>query len=166
MAAPAGRSSSLSALVVHPARAALPAARRCVCRRALIPLAAALLCQGAALAADPAPLQPSTSLAPVTGNQADSRRPMILLADDVKVRPDLDAVAEHGDLRTERSADRNRGIAPLDLDHLEPWDNRKRRQLHLGQTAPLPDIAQRFAESVKESLDIHVSNTKHSHFNV
>ena len=94
MAAPAGRSSSLSALVVHPARAALPAARRCVCRRALIPLAAALLCQGAALAADPAPLQPSTSLAPVTGNQADSRRPMILLADDVKVRPDLDAVAE------------------------------------------------------------------------
>ncbi len=79
---------------MHPARADLPAAHRPACRRALIPLAAALLCHGVAWAAEPAPLQPSTALTPPASNDAARQRPMILQADDVKVRPDLDAVAE------------------------------------------------------------------------
>jgi LPS-assembly protein len=52
-----------------------------------------MLCQAAA-AAEPAPLQPSTALAPKASGEAARQRPMILQADDVKVRPDLDAVAE------------------------------------------------------------------------
>ena len=79
---------------MHPARADLPAAHRPACHRALIPLAAALLCHGVAWAAEPAPLQPSTALTPPASNDAARQRPMILQADDVKVRPDLDAVAE------------------------------------------------------------------------
>lgn len=83
---------------MHPARAALSADRRPVCRpicrRALIPLAVALLGHGGVGAAEPALLQPSTSLAPPAGGDANRQRPMILLADELKVRPDLDAVAE------------------------------------------------------------------------
>ncbi len=59
----------------------------------MIPLAAAALCN-AATAAEPLPLQPSTTLAPKASGDAGRQRPMILQADDVKVRPDLDAVAE------------------------------------------------------------------------
>ncbi len=77
---------------MHPVRAASTAIS-CPRRLALIPLAAALLCQSV-WAAEPAPLQPSTSLAPAAGSAASRQRPMILLADEVKVRPDLDAVAE------------------------------------------------------------------------
>lgn len=55
-----------------------------------------MLC-GSTLAADPpAPLQPSTTLEPRSGGDAARQRPMLLQADSVKVRPDLDAVAEGG----------------------------------------------------------------------
>lgn len=64
-----------------------------VLRLALIPLAAALACR-AVLAADPAPLQPSTALEPKAAGDAARQRPMLLQADSVKVRPDLEAVAE------------------------------------------------------------------------
>ena len=70
--------------------AAIPAARF---HRALVPLAVAALCS-AAQAAEPAPLQPSTTLSPKSAGDAARQRPLILQADDVKVRPDLDAVAE------------------------------------------------------------------------
>ncbi len=73
-----------------PARAAFFATR---CRLALVPLAVATLCQ-AVTAAEPAPLQPSTALQPKPSGDAARQQPMILQADDVKVRPDLDAVAE------------------------------------------------------------------------
>ena len=53
----------------------------------------AALCQAAA-AAEPAPLQPSTTLTPKPSSEAARQRPMILQADDLKLRPDLDAVAE------------------------------------------------------------------------
>ncbi|MDH4391443.1 MAG: LPS assembly protein LptD [Aquabacterium sp.] len=79
---------------MQPARAALVAARRPTCRRALIPLAVVLLCHGPARAVEPAPLQPSTSLMPPVSGDAARQLPILLLADEVKVRPDLDAVAE------------------------------------------------------------------------
>lgn len=52
-----------------------------------------MLCNGVCLAAEPALLQPSTTLAPAPGNGASRQRPTLLSADDLTVRPDLDAVA-------------------------------------------------------------------------
>lgn len=65
------------------------------CRRALLPLAvAALFGAAGAHAEPPLALQPSTSLAPAPGGEAARERPVILRADRLQVRPDLDAVAE------------------------------------------------------------------------
>ena len=68
--------------------------------RALIPVAVLALVQlmaartAVAQAAEPLPLQPSTTLAPAPSADAARQRPMILRADDLKVRPDIDAVAQ------------------------------------------------------------------------
>lgn len=67
------------------------------CRGALLPLAVAVLfggVGGAVHGAEPLRLQPSTTLTPAPGGDGADRRPMILRADELRVRPDLDAVAE------------------------------------------------------------------------
>ena len=83
---------------MHPARAATSAAPYPACRRALTALAATALCHQLALAAEPlqpgTTLQPSTTLRRSTTSDAARQQPLILQADDLKVRPDLDAVAE------------------------------------------------------------------------
>jgi len=65
-------------------------------RPAAVALAVAALCCPALAADAPAPLQPSTTLEPKPAGDAARQRPMLLQADSVKVRPDLDAVAEGG----------------------------------------------------------------------
>jgi LPS-assembly protein len=59
-----------------------------------VPLAAAAVLAGPARAQEPLPLQPSTRLTPPPGGDAANQRPMILRADALRVRADLDAVAE------------------------------------------------------------------------
>ena len=59
-----------------------------------MPLAAAAVLAGPARAQEPLPLQPSTRLTPTPGGDASNQRPMILRADTLRVRPDIDAVAE------------------------------------------------------------------------
>ena len=65
-------------------------------------LAAAAALAGPASADEPLPLQPSTRLAPSPGGEASNQRPMILRADTLRVRPDIDAVAE-GDVEFRRA---------------------------------------------------------------
>jgi len=72
-----------------------------------LPLAVAVLmaaCAAPSLAADGEPLwlQPSTRLTPAPGGDASRQRPMILRADSLRVRPDIDAVAE-GDVEFRRA---------------------------------------------------------------
>ncbi len=87
-------------------------------RIAAVPLAAAVALGGPAWADEPplpllppllplvplVPLwlQPSTQLAPSSGGNASNQRPMILRADELRVRPDIDAVAE-GDVEFRRA---------------------------------------------------------------
>ncbi len=75
-----------------------PSARH---RLAAVPLAVAVAVAGGAAtlagparADEPLLLQPSTRLAPPPGGDAADRRPMILRADSLRVRTDIDAVAE------------------------------------------------------------------------
>lgn len=84
-----------------PSLSSVPAdSRAALCpdhRRALLALAVAALfgqAGGAARAAEPLVLQPSTTLAPSPGGDDARQRPMILRADELRVRPDLDVVAE------------------------------------------------------------------------
>jgi LPS-assembly protein len=65
-------------------------------RRAAIALAVAALCSPALAADGPLALQPSTALEPKPSGDAARQRPMLLQSDSVKVRPDIDAVAEGG----------------------------------------------------------------------
>lgn len=94
LTAPAGWSPCSKPL---PVPAANRAARRPACRHALLPLTVAALCAGpggTARADEPLRLQSSTQLAPAPGGDASSQRPAFLRADQLRVRPDLDAVAE------------------------------------------------------------------------
>jgi LPS-assembly protein len=63
-------------------------------RRAAVPLAAAAALAGPVRGEEALPLQPSSRLAPAPGGDASDQRPMILRADSLRVRPDIDAVAE------------------------------------------------------------------------
>ncbi len=60
---------------------------------ALLALTAAALFSSPGRAADPTRLLPSTSLAPAGSGDAMRQRPLVLRADSLTVRPDLDAVA-------------------------------------------------------------------------
>ena len=68
--------------------------RRPTRRAALLWLAVTALSGGAARAEEPLSLLPSPRLTPAAGGQAGRQRPLILRADTLQVRPDLDAVAE------------------------------------------------------------------------
>ena len=59
-----------------------------------MPLVVAVVLAGPAWADEPLSLQPSTRLTPPPSGDASSLRPMILRADTLRVRPDIDAVAE------------------------------------------------------------------------
>ena len=69
-------------------------ARPPACRPALLWLAVTALCGGAARAEEPLPLLPSPRLAPAPSGDAARQRPLMLRADKLQLRPDLDAVAE------------------------------------------------------------------------
>jgi len=73
-------------------------ARPPACRPALLWLAVTALCGVAARAEEPLPLPlpllPSPRLAPAPSGDAARQRPLILRADKLQLRPDLDAVAE------------------------------------------------------------------------
>ncbi len=61
--------------------------------RRLVPLLLPAVAAVSSAWAEP-PLRPSTALTPPPRGEAGGRRPVILLADELRVRPDLDAVAE------------------------------------------------------------------------
>ena len=63
-------------------------------RHAAVPLAAAAMLAGQAWADEPLLLQSSTRLTPTPSGDASNQRPMILRADALRVRTDIDAVAE------------------------------------------------------------------------
>lgn len=87
---------------LHPDTCRRPVAPLAWWRHAAVPLAAAALLGGSAWADPPLPLQPSTRLTPPPGGDAANQRPMILRADTLRVRTDIDAVAE-GDVEFRRA---------------------------------------------------------------
>ena len=64
------------------------------CRPAALAAAGLLACAGNAFAQEALTLQPSTGLRTPPAGDAARQRPLIIRADELRVRPDLDAVAE------------------------------------------------------------------------
>ncbi|HSW03139.1 LPS-assembly protein LptD [Aquabacterium sp.] len=120
---PSLRCFSLSALAlaavatVRAQQPAVPASAPAVPAASQPPLPAAS--QPLPAASQPLHLQPSTSLAPVPRGEQVRQRPVILMADELRARPDLDAVAEgHVEFRragTVIRADRLTYDSPEDL---------------------------------------------------
>lgn len=106
---PSLRCFSLTALAIAAAAAA----------RAQVPGPAAAPTPAAAASQAPLQLQPSTQLAPAPRGEQVRQRPVIVIADELRARPDLDAVAEgHVEFRragTVIRADRLTYDSPEDL---------------------------------------------------